>query len=175
METQEFSTKKIAMNNGLLLGLIGVVIGVIKYVMNWHLEQSPIEMLLSVALTVAILVFSYNQFKKLTGGFMSLGQALKLGMGVILISTLIAVIFNYVLMNIIEPTMLEQMQDIQWEKALEKNPNMTQAQIDAGKEMSAKFSSPAIIGAMQLVAGLFFGFIISLITGLIMKRDNPNA
>jgi len=128
-----------------------VVIGVIKYVMNWHLEQNPIEILLSVGLTIAILVFAYNQFKKQTGGFMSLGQALKLGMGVVLISTLIAVIFNYVLMNVIEPNMLEQMQDLQWEKVLEQNPDMTQTQIDAAKEMSAKFSSPLIIGAMQLL------------------------
>jgi len=174
METTKLSTKKIAINNGLLLGLIGIVMGVIKYVMNWHLEQHPIEMVLGIVFTVAILILAFNQFKKMSGGFMSLGQALKLGMGVVLVSTIIAVIFNYLLMNVIEPTMLEQMQDLQWEKALEQNPDMTQEQIDLGKEMAAKFSSPPIIAAMQLVFGLFFGFITTLITGLIMKRDNPN-
>jgi len=175
METQKVSTKKFAINNGLLLGLLSVIIGVVMYVTNMHLEQSPINMILGTAITVGVLVYAFNQFKKASVGFMSLGQALKLGMGIILISTIIGVIWNFVLMNVIEPTMLEQMQELQMEKMIESNPDMPQSQIDAAKEMSAKFSSPAIVAAFQIALGLIFGFILTLITGLVMKRNNPNA
>lgn len=175
METEKSSTKKLAINNGLLLGLLSVVMGVIFYVMNMHLEQGPIQMIIGVALTVGILIYAFNQYKKASNGFMSVGQGLKLGMGVILISTIIGVIWNYVLMNVIEPTMLEQAQALQMEKMLETNPNMPQSQIDAAQEMSAKFSTPGIIAAFQLAIGLIFGFILTLITALVMKRNNPNA
>ncbi|MCB0400120.1 MAG: DUF4199 domain-containing protein [Winogradskyella sp.] len=175
MENQKSSSKKIAINFGIISGLIGVTMGVIKYVMNWHLEQHPIEIFLGIAITVTILVMAFNQFKKSSGGYMSLGQSLKLGMGIILISSIITIIFGYILMNVIEPDMLSQMQEIQMEKMLEDNPNMTQEQIDVAKEWSDKFSSPGVIAAMQLFIGLFFGFIITLIVGLVMKKSDPNA
>jgi len=175
METQKLSTKKYAINNGLLLGLISIVLGVLYYVLNMHLEQGPIQMVIGIAVTLGILILAFNQFKKANGGFMSLGQALKLGMGVVLISTILVVIWSYLLMNVIEPNMLEQMQELQMDKMIEDNPNMPQAQIDAAKEMSEKFSGPGIVAAFQLIGGLFFGFILSLITGLIMKKNNPNA
>jgi len=175
METQKSSTKKIAINNGLLLGLLSVALGVIMYVMNMHLEQSSISMILGVVITVGVLIYAFNQYKKASDGFMSVGQGLKLGMGIILISTIISVIWNYVLMNVIEPTMLEQVQELQMEKMIENNPDMPQSQIDAATEMSAKFSSPAIVAAFQIAMGLIFGFILTLITALIMKKNNPNA
>lgn len=175
METTKLSTKKFAINNGLLLGLLTVIFSVILYVTNMHLEQSPLTIVVSTILTVGVLIYAYNQYKKASGGFMSVGQGLKLGMGIIVISILIGVIWNYLLMNVIEPTMLEQMQEIQMEKMIESNPNMTQSQIDAAKEMSDKFSSPGIIAAFQIGMGLIFGFILSLITTLIMKRNHPNA
>ncbi|SHH42743.1 DUF4199 domain-containing protein [Winogradskyella jejuensis] len=170
---EKSTSKKIAINFGIISGLIGVAIGIIKYLMNWHLEQHTIEIFLGIAITVTILVLAFNQFKKSNGGFMSLGQALKLGMGIILISSIITIIFGYILMNVIEPDMVAQMQEVQMEKMIEQNPNLTQEQIDMSKAWSDKFSSPAVIAAMQLFIGLFFGFIITLITGLVMKRNNP--
>ena len=175
METTKLSTKKFAINNGLLLGLAGVVLGVIIYVLNMHLEQSWVSSVVGTIITIIILVYAFKQYKSANNGFMSIGQGLKLGMGIIVISTIISVIFNYVLMNIIEPDMLAQMQELQMEKMIETNPDMTQSQIDAAKEMSAKFSSPAIVAAVQLAIGLIFGFIITLITALIMKKNDPSA
>jgi hypothetical protein len=40
-------------------------------------------------------------------------------------------------------------------------------------EMNAKFSSPWIVAAFAIIGNLFFGFIIALIAGLIMKNKNP--
>jgi hypothetical protein len=56
---------------------------------------------------------------------------------------------------------------------LVKNPEMTQEQIDMAMNMSAKFMSPMIMSAFAIIATLFFGFIISLFAGLVMKKNPP--
>ena len=60
--------------------------------------------------------------------------------------------------------------ELQQQKALEANPNLTDEQLEAMETMTKKFSSPMIIMAVGLVWSLFIGFIISLIAGLIMKK-----
>ena len=102
---------------------------------------------------------------------MTLGQAIKLGLGIALIAGIIGVIFNYLLMNVIEPDMINQIMEKQQEAMIESNPNMTDQQLEAASEMTAKFMTPGMMAAFGLIGSLFFGFIISLITGLVMKRD----
>jgi len=56
---------------------------------------------------------------------------------------------------------------------LQSNPEMSVEQVDGMIEMQKKFSSPAIRSAFGLIFGLFFGFVVSLIGGLIVKRSRP--
>lgn len=52
-------------------------------------------------------------------------------------------------------------------------PNMTQEQMENSLEISAKFMTPTIMSAMGILATLFFGFIISLVAGMILKKNPP--
>jgi len=112
-------------------------------------------------------------FKTANAGFLSLGEALKVGIGAAVIGGIIAAIWSFVLMNYIEPDYMNQMMEVQREKMIEMQPEMTEAQLDATAEMTSKFSSPIMVVAFSLIGNLFFGLIISLIAGLIMKNKNP--
>ena len=171
METPRLPIKKFAINNGLLLGLLSIVLGVIFYVLDMHLERNWISSILSLALTTGVIIYAFKQYKGANEGFMTLGQAIKLGLGIALIAGIIGVIFNYLLMNVIEPDMINQIMEKQQEAMIESNPNMTDQQLEAASEMTAKFMTPGMMAAFGLIGSLFFGFIISLITGLVMKRD----
>ncbi len=48
---------------------------------------------------------------------------------------------------------------------------MSDEQLEVSLEMASKFLGPGVTSAMTLAASLFFGFIISLIAGLIMKKS----
>lgn len=104
---------------------------------------------------------------------MSLGEALKLGMGVAVISGLIAIVYTYVLINFLDPDTIEKTLEVTQNKILEENPEFSQEQLDGMKEMQRKFSGIGFLSAIILVFSLFFGFIISLITGLILRRNRP--
>ena len=68
---------------------------------------------------------------------------------------------------------MEKALDYQMEKIRMENPEMTQEQIDGARDMSQMFSKPWITFIFIVVNNLFFGFLISLIGGLIIKKSKP--
>lgn len=175
MENVKASAKKIMVNYGILLGIITVLFNVILYVTNNHLQPHWSLSILGFFLSIVLIYMGIKAFKKENDGYLKLGEALKIGLGIALITAVIGVIYTYLLMNVIEPTYMDQVLELQQEAMLERNPDMPQEQMDMAIEMSQKFSGSGVVMAVQLIAGLFFGFIISLVCGLILKKDNPYA
>lgn len=173
METQKTEAKKFVLNYGLLLGILSVILGVIMYVTNAYLDPSFIYTILGFLILVVVISLGIKAFKNENSNYLSLGEALKVGIGIAVIGGIISAIWTFLLMNYIEPDFMAQMSDVSREKMLEMNPNMTQEQIDTAMEFNAKFTSSWMMMAFSLVGNLFFGLIISLVAGLIMKNKNP--
>lgn len=173
MEIQKAEAKKFVLNYGILLGILSVIMGVVMYVTNAYLSPSFIYTIIGFLILIVVIAMAIKAYKAENGGFLGLGEALKVGIGVAVVGGIIASIWSFVLMNYIEPDFMSQMMDLQREQMAETNPNMTEAQMDAAMEMGAKFSSPWLAIAISLIGNLFFGLIISLVAGLIMKKENP--
>ncbi|MEZ4882794.1 MAG: DUF4199 domain-containing protein [Flavobacteriaceae bacterium] len=173
MENQTASLKKIALNYGVLLALLSIVLQVISYVLDVHIDRPWWLTVLQLLISVSVIVYGIKAFKTDNAGFLTLGQALKIGLAISLIAGIIAVVFNYIFMNYIDPDFIQKTLDFSREQMLEKNPDMPQEQIDIAMNMSAKFMSPMIMSAFSIIATLFFGFIISLFAGLAMKKNPP--
>ena len=86
---------------------------------------------------------------------------------------MIAIVYTYILINFLDPDTIEKTIEVTQNKMLDENPEMTQEQIDMAKEMQLKFSSIGVISTMILIFSLVFGFVVSLISGLILKRNRP--
>jgi len=173
MENQQATAKKFVLNYGLLLGIVSVIFGVIMYVTNVYLDPGIIYTIIGFLVLITIITIAIKAFKTENGGFLSLGEALKVGIGVAVIGGIIAALWSFVLMNYIEPDYMSQMMEVNREKMIEAQPDMTESQLNAAEEMTAKFTSPIMVVAFSLIGNLFFGLIISLIAGLIMKNKNP--
>lgn len=173
METQKTEAKKFVLNYGVLLGILSVLMGVITYVTNAYLNPSWVTGTISFLITVVVISLAIRAFKTENGGFLGLGEALKVGIGVAVIAGIIGAIWMFLLMNFIEPEYVNQLAEVQREAMMEANPNMTDAQLETAMEFNAKFSSPYMLLAFTLIGSLFMGLIISLIAGLIMKNKNP--
>ncbi|NQW35402.1 MAG: DUF4199 domain-containing protein [Flavobacteriales bacterium] len=170
MENQTTSTKQIALTYGLILGFVSIAFAVVLYAMGKHLDGGSLNTIGSLVITIGIIVFGLRTFKIGNGGFLSLSEALKTGLAIVLIGTIISLLYTYVFMTYIEPNFMSQVMELQQQKALEANPNLTDEQLEAMETITKKFSSPMIIMAVGLVWSLFIGFVISLIAGLIMKK-----
>ena len=171
MENQA-SSKNVILNYGLYYGIVSVLISVIFYALNMHLEQGIINMLVGFAVMIAFIVLAQKKFRFDNSNILPFWQAVKIGMGTVLIGALITVIYNQIFINFIEPEYMEQMMEIQ--RQAWRDANMTSDQIEAAENMAKRFSGPLISSAFIIIGAAFFSFIFSLITGAIMKRTEED-
>ncbi|WP_029033766.1 DUF4199 domain-containing protein [Salinimicrobium terrae] len=173
METQQVKASKFVINYGLLLGIILVLLGVIIYVTNNHLSPHWSFMIVTFSIIIAVVVFGVKAFKKENGGFLSLGEAIKVAVGVGLIAALLSGAWSVLMTTVIEPGLTDQAIEIEREKAFESNPNLTDEQWEQGLEMTAVFRQPWFAFTATLIMYMFIGLIIGLIAGAIMKQKRP--
>ena len=119
---------------------------------------------------VAVIILGIFNFRKANGGYLMLGQALKLGAGIALVSGIIAVIYTMVMANIIDTEFATKVAEIQ--KAGDQAAGiMSEQQIQQRYDGTINYfwiSYPFI-----LIFNIIFGLIIGLIGGLIMKKQKP--
>jgi hypothetical protein len=100
-------------------------------------------------------------------------RALGLGMATVLFASLILGVFYFVLYKFIDPELIDEMlaqsADILLASGLSED--MIEQQI----EMSAKFMNPAFMSISTIFSYLFYGFIISLISSIFLKKKNQDG
>ena len=173
MENQKASIKKIALNYGIIWGLLTIVLSVISYVTDTYLERPWWLTVAGVAIMVGVIVYGLKAYKFENEGFLSVSESLKVGLAISLIAAIIGTIYNYIFMTVIEPEFVTQSLDLAREQMVSQNPDMTQEQMDMAMGISEKMMTPMIMSAMGIIFTLFLGFITSLIAGLVMKVKRP--
>ncbi|WP_109852344.1 DUF4199 domain-containing protein [Aquimarina sp. AU58] len=171
MKETTIPSKKFILNYGLILGIISIIYGLILYVTDNVASRNWIFAVISAVILISIIFYGINAYKMANNGFLKLGGALKIGIGIALIGGVISIIWNVILMNVIEPDMMNQIFDIQREEMIKRNHNMSREQIDQSIAMAEKISSPYVMPIFSLIWNLFLGFIISLIGGAIMQKN----
>jgi len=170
MEENQPKIGKYALKWGLIGGLIGLVFNIMLFIQKLHYEQSTVGAVIGVSIFFAVTAFGINQFKKDNEGFLKLGQAIKLAIGIALVGGFIGLIWYALLSNnVIEADYMEKAMEIAKEKQFAKNPSMTQEQWDQGVEMQKKFAWLAY--PFILIFNIILGLVAGLIFGLIMKKD----
>ena len=170
MEENQPKTGKYALNYGLLLGGVSIIFTFMLYTADMHFKGGIAVMLISIALSLAALLFAMIQFRKANNGFMSFGQGLKIGVGVCLIGGIVGIIFNQIMANVIDPEMMNKAMEFQRNELMETT-KLTTEQIDAQMEMGKKFSTPSMQVIFGLIFSLVLGFILSLIPALVLKKQ----
>ncbi|MFN8259235.1 MAG: DUF4199 domain-containing protein [Bacteroidales bacterium] len=170
MEEQKSSLFKNALNWGVIMGIVLVIYSLIMWFIGLSLEKWT-NWLSYLFVVVILILATINYRDKVLGGFMSYGQALGFGILVILIGVVISSIYNYIFMTFIDPEIINKMLAMQEEDFLKSG--LTDDQIDRTMEMTKKFMTPLVISIMIIPVSVFFGFIITLITSIFLKKEKP--
>lgn len=173
MENKTNSTKGIVLNHGLILGAISILIAATNFAIGDPFKPHWSIAIISIAASITIIMMGLLKFRKAQDGAISLGQSLKAGLGIALVSGIVYVIFQIILTTFVDPEFYTKMIEFQRETMIEQYPDMSDEQLETSLEMAQKFTSPYITAAFTLIGSIFSGFIISLIGGLIIKRENP--
>jgi hypothetical protein len=170
MEAQKPTVGKFAMNYGVILGVVMIVIGVISYVTGMALEGKQWPQWLYYIIFPVLIFYAISQFKKQNANVLSLGQAIKIGLVIGAISAVVYIIYGLIFNYIIDPEFMGQMKEVARDKMLEA-PNATPELVDQQMKVVEMFMNPLIGSALWIGLSLFFGLIYSLIGGLVMKKE----
>mgnify|MGYP000070498404 FL=1 len=171
MENQ-VSSKNVILNYGLYYGIVSILLSLSLYAMNMHLEGGTINIVFAIAVTLTFPILGIYKFKKDNSDFITWGQSVKIGIGIILIGVLITIIYNHIFTTFIEPDFYNQMTEIQRQALIDAG--LTQDQIETQFKISSMFQGTILGDAVGLLFFAFVGFVISAIAGAIMKRTEED-
>lgn len=167
------NAKDIMLKYGMYFGIGLVAISVVMYTTGMIYSKSMMVGLAASALNLLVsilaIVYGIKAFKTRNGGFLAMGEALKIGVGIALIGGIISVLYTYVFVNYIEPDFMRKMTELKFENMGELGMDMSNVDIDATVEMSNKMSALTYISS--LVGYLLLGLIVSAIAGAVMKKQ----
>lgn len=175
MENKKASVRKIAMNYGLLLALATIGLSVVVYALGMHLDQAWWQSTLNLVFMLAAIIYGLKAFKADGDGFLTISEALKTGLAIALVAGIIGSLFTYLFVTLIETDFIPQLIEKTQEDMITENPEMTEEQLQMSMGMVEKFLTPWFMSVMGLISSLFFGFLISLLGGLVLKQNRPET
>lgn len=168
MENQTASSKSIIVNYGLILGLVSLIPSLVKYTMGSYLERDTLSSVIGIVITIVFIVLGIKKYKQLNGNLLSFGQAVKVGMGITLISLIISLIYLAIFSNVIEPDFKNQVIEMTQQQWIDAG--MTDEMIEKQLPYVKDYFAISMYGGITIMA-LFIGFVISAISGAIMKES----
>jgi hypothetical protein len=172
------SPSKSALQFGVLFGIIMILELVVSFVFDINPATNKgygifINVLNFLILPVTLILVGCNNYKnKLNSGFISFGEALKIGVTICVIAALLYAVFSAVF-NMIFPEFAEEMLRNAKQAMLLQNPDMPKEQMEMGLSWAKKFMNPAIAIPFTVAMYAFIGLIYSLIIGAIVKKERP--
>ena len=171
MENQTTSAKQVMLTYGLMLGLATIVISVVNYsIGDIYKPHWSIQVIGLIAIAVLI-VLGIKKYKN-ENTYLSLGQAIKIGLGIALIGAIISLVYTLVFIKVIEPEFIPNTIEIETQKMYDQGQG--EEQIDMAVGFMKNYMMIMIV-AMIIISNLFVGFIVSLISGVIMKESNEEV
>jgi len=159
-----------ALTWGLITGFAVIVYTLILYFSDLMLNK-PASYVSYILIFAGIYLGTKAYRDQSLDGFISYGKALGTGVLISLFSAVLTIIFMVILYTVIDTDLVNRIITESQDKMLEKG--MPEEQIDKAQEMTKKFFIPfMILGG--LFVSVFFGFIISLITSAIVKKDGDS-
>lgn len=155
---------------GAILGFVGIIYSVILYMLDQHLNQTLGY--LGILITIIVLIIGIRSFRdNVRGGILPFGPAFSFGFFVILVSSVIGIIYAYILWTVIDPDIISRMKDMQMEKMLEQG--LPEDAVDRAMEISGKFTTPLMMTIFGFISQVFMGTIVALIIAAIFKKNEP--
>ena len=164
------SIRDFILHYGTILGLLSIIFALIIFFLDLHYTQENSVSLVNYGISIVVLIIALLDFRKTNNEILSLGDSIKMGMGVFLISAIYVSMYTFILLNFLDPDTLIKSLEVTEMKILEQNPEISEDQLDQILSFQEKFSTPFVIVTVLFIFSLISGFFSSLILGLIFKK-----
>ncbi len=170
MEEKSPSIWKSTLISGLYLAIALILLSVIFYVTGHTFSKTA--QYLTYPVIIAGIVLAQISYKKAQNGILTYGQAIGVGVLTMVFASLFSGIYTYLLYTVIDPSLQEQLRNYTEQQIIQQG-KVPEEQLETVVNMATKFQTPVMIFIMGLVMGAISGAVISLITGIFIKK-NPS-
>lgn len=159
-------------SNGLILGLVGVVISLILWFLDLTFNQGAA--FISIIVSIFLLYYFIKLYRdNYLHGIMTYGQSFGAGMIIWLYSAIISTIFIYLLYTVIDPE-LPAKSLAMTEERLRASGRVPEEMMDQSLAMQKKFMTPTVITISGFIGSMFWGAIVTLIVSIFTRKEgNP--
>ncbi|TNF25313.1 MAG: DUF4199 domain-containing protein [Bacteroidetes bacterium] len=155
------------MNWGGMLGLALIAYSLALYLMG--MNESQAAQWLSYVIIGALIFVGTKAKRQSQDGMLSYGQGLGTGVGIAFFGSILVAFYTFVFFKFIDAEMLEQLVLRAEDQLYEQG--MPDDQVEMAMQYTRKFMAPVPMALMVVLSYTFVGFIISLITSAILKKD----
>ena len=168
MEEKSPSAFKSALGYGIYIGMGMVVLNLVLFLFNMHMDDITFYLML-VLILVGVTLTSMDYRNKKLGGYMTYGQAVKIGFLTILMASFVYAVYQYIFYIWISPGDLQQIE-------VEGTQEIYRRELDpeqeaASLELLEYVVNPLVLSLGALIRFTIFGLIISLFTGIFLKKE----
>jgi hypothetical protein len=163
---------KFGLTGGLILSLQFLIFTISGLAGSTNRSAGLLSGAISMIITIGLIIFAIKQHRdQVQDGYITLGQCVLIGTGVLVFAALISGAVSLIYTNVIDPGYMERI-SAKMEEAWEAQ-GLSEDQIEQAKKWTGFMKNPFLTLATTLACYAFGGAIISLIVGLIMKKEKP--
>lgn len=164
------------LKNGLIYGLVSIVIGLVIYLINARMLFSSWYMILGFILMFGFMAKACIDARNNNGGFISFGDAFMAAWITVMVGAVLGMIWQYVLNTFIDPSLVELQQEAtaEWIGGLFEGIGMDKETLLEQMEAQGNQGSNPAYMLLGLLCMAPIMAIPAAIFGLIFKRGNKN-
>lgn len=174
MEEVKAKPGKFILMFGAISGVLSVLLQLTLFMNGTHVtaSQDPTLNYISIPLGIVLALVAILMFRKANGGYLSLGQAIWISVGMALVSGTIGIIYMLVLANVLDPEYISKMAEFSIQQNVDKGQIPPEAVADS-VEFTKKFWWAFVVGAVY-IGGALVSAIVGLVIGLFTKKSRPD-
>lgn len=162
---------------GLITGMVYVIFSLISNMLG--LQEAGGFSLTGLLSNGAILVVTFGtiymgikEYRDTElNGYLSFGQGFKSGITIAFIAALIACVFTFIYLTVIDPGFIDKimaMTEEQWEKQ-----GLSEEQMDGARKLTDIFMTPWAFTLITIISVVVWGLIKSLVAASLLKNEAP--
>lgn len=180
MELSLENLNKASANNGLIIGILSAVFGIVVFYVAPALFGSMWFGIGNTILFLLIYIFFTIDLRKKIGGYWNFKQALRGIFLMAFVAAIVATVINFVFYKFVEPEAFSKISGFIEDGMLKSFENMGMdadtADVEVAKavdRMKGQFDPTPVQAAQNLGIAILVAFVMSLIFAAIFKREAP--